>query len=630
MTSKETTGPRGNHIVFWKKLAHEVGRGVPLLQAVDKARSAVEGTELDSAVLSVIDAVNAGEDFSKALEAQGGVFSRSVRTMVRAGEAGGVLDVTMKRIAEGLEDGSFRLPGDEGGMEPGDAATALTFRAFGRLLSSGVPVLAVTEILAEEAPTPGIAEVWGSARKSIMEGDTLSDALGRFPEIMAEQVVDAVRWGERTGRLDKVAGRIADALDKGDTGSLPGAPPAGSVSCQPQEIINNADAPPVIKLVNLIILEALKTGASGIRIEPYAKRVNVRYRIDGAYVEKLSPPKKMHNAVVSRIKIMAQLDIAERRRPQDGKIKMKFKDQEIDFRVSVMPTVHGETVVMRIVRQNAAMKPLAEVVTVPGDLEAVKEACKRECGLVLVTGSPGSGKSTLLYSMIAEVDRKTRSVISIEDPVEYFMEGVQQIHINQKAGMTFPVTLRCAMRLDADVIVVGDIRDTETAELALKVPTAGRLVMAIMSTPTPVDTVTRLIDMGLPAYELNAALAMVVSQRLVRKLCPKCRTEVELSDDLAPPEAVEYLRGLKDATLFSPVGCDECNGSGYKGRAAIQELLIPDEGFRKALSSGADRAALNDAALAAGMKSFLSRGLELAARGVTSVDEVIRVASKPR
>jgi len=630
MTTSEMAKPLGEHVVFWRKLAHEVGRGVPLLQAIDKARSAVEGTELERAALAVANAVNAGEDFSKALEAHSNVFSRGVRTMVRAGEAGGVLDVIAKRIAEGLEDGSFPLPGAEGGMEPGDAVTARSFRAFGRLLSSGVPALTVTEILAEEAPTPGIAEVWRSARKSIMEGVNLSDALLQFPELMAETVVDAVRWGERTGRLDEAAKRIADALDKDDIDSLPGAPAKGSVTDQEEELVKLEDAAPIIKLVNMIILEGVKSGATDIHIEPYAKEVKVRYRIDGVCIEKLAPPKKMHNAVVSRIKIMAQMDVAERRRPQDGKIRMTMSGKTIDFRVAVMPAVHGEMVVMRILRRDAAMKSLEDVVSVASDLEKVRAASALAGGLVLVTGLPGSGKSTLLYSMVAEIDRKARSVVSIEDPVEYLMDDVQQVNMNHKAGLTFATAMRSVFRLDADMMVIGDIRDTETAEMALKAAMTGHLVMAAMHTPTPVDTVTRFIDMGLQAYELKAALAMVVSQRLVRKLCPECRMEVKLSDDLAPPEAVEYLRGLKDVTLFSPVGCDECNGSGYKGRAAIQEILVPDDGFRKALTSGADRAALHDAAREAGMKTFLTRGLDLAARGVTSVDEVLRVASKPR
>jgi type II secretory ATPase GspE/PulE/Tfp pilus assembly ATPase PilB-like protein len=446
---------------------------------------------------------------------------------------------------------------------------------------------------------------------------------------VAEKLVDAVRWGECTGHLDEAAKRIADALDKGDADSLPGAPPKGSVPDHKKDIVPLKDAEPVVKLVNMIILDGIKAGATDIHIEPYAKEVKVRYRIDGVCVEKLSPPKKLHNAVVSRIKIMAQLDIAQRRAPQDGKIRMKMAGETIDFRVAVMPTIYGETVVMRILRHNAAMKQLETVVSVANDLEKVRAACERRGGLILVTGSPGSGKSTLLYSMVGEINRKTRSVISIEDPVEYVMDGVQQIAVDHKLGLTFALTLRCALRLDADVIVIGELRDTETAEIALKAATVGRLVLAVMHTPTPVDTVTRLIDMGLPAYELNAALAALVSQRLVRKLCEKCKAETTVAEEGMPTEAVDYLRTLKGSTLFSPVGCDECTG-GYKGRAALQEILVPDEGFRRALSSGVDSVGLSEAALAAGMTTSLERGLELAAKGVTSVDEVLRVARDPR
>jgi len=582
----------------------------------------VKDEDLARAAIAVRDAVSAGDDFSKALEAQGEVFSRSVVTMARAGEAAGMLDVAMKHISEGLEDGSFPLPGTAGKMEPGVAATALSFRVFGRLLTSGVPILAVTEILADEAPTQGIADVWRGARKAIMEGVSLSEALQEFPEVMPERVVDAVRWAERAGRLDGIAERIAEALEKGETASLPGAPPAGSDLSKVEELVRNEDAAPVIKLVNLIILEALKAGASDIRIEPYANRVDVRYRIDGAYAERISPPKKMHNAVVSRIKIMANLDIAERRKPQDGRIELNVRGEPFNLRVSVMPTVHGELVVLRILRPEVAVKPLEEIVTVPADLDAVRRACERKSGLILVTGLAGSGKSTLLYSMVNEIKNVSKAIVMIEDPVCYAIDGIQQVNVNHKAGVTFPVALRSALRLDADVIVVGDVRDVETAELALKAAMTGHLVMAVMHTPTPVDTVTRLIDMGLPAFEVNTALAMVVSQRLVRKLCPKCRVEAKLGAADLPGDVAARIHGA-DATVFSPVGCADCGGLGYKGRAAVQEVLVPDESFRKALSSGAGKEELHAAAKSAGMTTMLERALDLAAKGVTSVEEAV-------
>jgi type II secretory ATPase GspE/PulE/Tfp pilus assembly ATPase PilB-like protein len=297
--------------------------------------------------------------------------------------------------------------------------------------------------------------------------------------------------------------------------------------------------------------------------------------------------------------------------------------------VAVMPTVHGETVVLRLLRPDTVVKPLDEIAADGADSRILRALCGLPSGLVLVTGAPGSGKSTLLYSMVNEIDRKTRSVVSVEDPIVFGLEDVQQIAVNHKVGMTYALALRSALRLDPDVIVVGELRDAETAEVALAAAATGHLVIGTMHTPTPAETVTRLVEMGLPAYGLNSALAGVVSQRLVRKLCPKCRAETKAPGEGAPEEAAEIIRGLENATLFSPVGCEECNG-GYKGRAAIQEVLVPDEGFRRALSSGADRAGLREAATAAGTVTALRRGLELAAKGVTSVDEVLRVTRDPR
>ena len=516
----------GKHVAYWRKFAESFGAGVSLLGSLDVVRGAFAHTEFDAATAAVTEAVKAGTDLSVAMAVHGSLFPRSVRTMVRAGEARGELDEIVETIADGLEDGSFRVPGVEGGTEAGDAATARTFRAFGRLLGSGVPLLETLEILAEEAPTPAISEAWQAVRRAVMDGGAVAGAMKEFPDLFAERVVDAVDRGERSGSLDAKAAGIADALAAGDLNLLPTATPAGAEVGGGLEKLE--DAEPVVKLVNMIILEGIKAGATDIHVEPYDNEVKVRYRIDGVCVEKLSPPKKYHNAVVSRIKIMAELDIAERRGPQDGKIKINVRGTSYDLRVAVMPTVYGETVVMRVLRPDAAAKSLSEVISVEADLEKVRAACLLPGGLVLVTGVPGSGKSTLLYSMVNEIDRKTRSVVTIEDPVVYTMDDVQQIAINHKLGLTFALMLRCALRLDADVMVVGEVRDTETADVALKAAMAGRLVLLAMHTPTPVDTVTRLVDMGLPAYELNAALVAVISQCLVRKLCPKCRTEAKV------------------------------------------------------------------------------------------------------
>jgi type II secretory ATPase GspE/PulE/Tfp pilus assembly ATPase PilB-like protein len=427
------------------------------------------------------------------------------------------------------------------------------------------------------------------------------------------------------GRLDTVFFDAAAAVEKGDLGSLPRLYPEVTAADVADMIQKVEEPAPVVKLVNLIILEGIKAGATDIHIEPYEKEVKVRFRVDGVCVEGTSPPKKHHNGVVSRLKIMAEMDIAERRMPQDGKIRLNVRGTPYDLRVAVMPTVHGETVVMRILRSDGAMRSLEEVVSVEADLERIRAACRLPEGAVLVTGASGTGKSTLLYSMVHEIDRTANCVVSVEDLVEYAMADVQQVQVNHKLGQTIATMVGVALRHDPDVVVVGEVRDIETAARVFEAATTGHLMLAMLHAPTAVDAVAQLVDMGLEAFRVNGALAAVVSQRLARKLCPNCRAETKVTEEGMPREAVEYLRGMEDATLFSPVGCEECSG-GYKGRVAIQEFLVPDDGFRRALSSGADRAGLREAALASGMASFLQRGLGLAARGVTSVEEVLRVA----
>ncbi|MHC5056601.1 MAG: ATPase, T2SS/T4P/T4SS family [Planctomycetota bacterium] len=624
MAISQMEGPSGEHVAFWRRFADEIGSGVPLLKALESAREAVAGTELDRAAVATEEAVRAGEDFSKALEAHEGVFPRAVRAMVRAGEAGGVLDVIAKRIAEGLEDGSFPLPGAESKIEPGDAATARTFRAFGRLISSGVPILEALGIVSKDACVPAMTEALAEVTRAVRDGGGMGDAMAEFPEVFAGPVVEAVRWGEAIRHLDTALLDAAAALEKGDLGSLPRLSPEDTAADVAGRIQKMGDAAPVVKLVNLMILEGIQSGATDIHIEPYEKEVKVRFRIDGICVERLSPPRKMHSAVVSRLKIMADMDIAERRMPQDGKIKINVRGTPYDLRVAVMPTVYGETVGMRILRPEGATRSLDEVVSVKADLERVRAACRLPEGAVLVTGASGTGKSTLLYSMVHEIDRTANCVVSVEDPVEYTMEGVQQVQVNYKLGQTIATMVGVALRHDPDVVVVGEVRDTETAARVFEAATTGHLMLAMLHAPTAVDAVTQLVDMGLEPFRVNGALAGVVSQRLVRKLCPTCRAEAKAPEEGTPKEAAEIIRGLGDATFFSPVGCGECNG-GYKGRAAIQEVLIPDDGFRRALASGADRVALERAGREGGAVPFVRRGLELAAKGVTSAEEALRV-----
>ncbi|MHC4502556.1 MAG: ATPase, T2SS/T4P/T4SS family [Planctomycetota bacterium] len=620
------------HVAFWKTLTDALGRGVPLLKCLEKAKAEFAGTEFETASASLIEDLLAGKDFSRAMEGHASLFSRSLRAMVRAGEASGQLDKVMARIVEGLEDGSFRVPGTERPQSPPDgesdtptaADTARLFRVFGRSLSSGVNIVETLDIISEEAGTSTLSEAMQAVRRAIMDGRPVAGAMREFPDLFADRIVDAVRWGERAGKLDSVVTQIADGLEAGDLSSLPSERERAS-GAGPQEIGKAEDVAPVVKLVNLILSEAIKAGATDIHIEPFPDRTRVRYRIDGECAEKLSPPRNMHNAVLSRIKIMAKLDIVERRTPQDGKFQIKMGDKTIDTRVSVLPTVHGESVTIRMLRPDRALRGLGEFGLADDVVGKLRELTRRNAGVIIVAGPSGSGKSTLLYAMLKEIDSEKECVVTVEDPVEFCLDGVAQIHVNTKAGVTFPHALRAMLRHDPDVLLVGELRDLETAQIAFRAAITGHLVFTVMHTGTSPETVTRLVDMGIEPFLINGSLAAAISQRLVRKLCDGCKVEAEVSEERMPKEAVEFIRS-RDGKVFAPAGCDECSGTGYRGRLAIHEILIPDENFRKALARSPNVPSVKSAALHAGMKTMFESGMELVLKGFTSIDEVYRVA----
>ncbi len=622
------------HVAFWKTLAEALGSGVALLGCLEKAGTELAGTEFEKVSASLIDDLKARIDLSKAMEGHASLFSRGVLALVRAGEASGQLDKIMGRIAEGLGDGSLRLSGNErpesapdAERETTTAETVRLFRAFGRLLTSGVNIMEMLEILSEEAATSRLREAMQGVRRAIIDGYPMARAMKEFPDLFAERVIDAVSWGEKKGKLESAVTQIADGLEAGDLSSLP-AERARASAGEPQDIEKAEDAHPVIKLVNSILLEAIKAGASDIHIEPYEDRSRVRYRIDGACADKVCPPRRMHNAVVSRIKIMSDMDIAERRKPQDGKFRLKMGGRMIEFRVNILPTVHGESVVLRILSGDRPIPALDKLGLAAVDLERIRSLCRRGAGVVVVSGPTGSGKSTLLYSMLKEIDAEKKCVVTIEDPVEYLLDRIEQIQVNARAGLTFPNALRATLRRDPDVILVGHLGDVETAEIAFRAALTGHLVFTVMYSPDAPSTVMRLVNIGLEPFLINGALAAAISQRLVRKLCDKCKVEAKASEELMPKEAIEFIRS-REAKVYSPTGCDECSG-GYRGRLAIHEILIPDENFRKTLARTPDAASVRKAALDAGMRTMFETGLELAAKGITSVEEVCRVAWNTR
>jgi len=385
-----------------------------------------------------------------------------------------------------------------------------------------------------------------------------------------------------------------------------------------------ASEAPVIRLVNQIIARAVETQASDIHIEPFEDRLRVRYRYDGALVEADSPPGRLTPAITSRIKIMARLDIAERRLPQDGRLKLAVRGQEVDFRVSTIPSLWGETVVMRVLDRTAVAFDYAKLGLPPAVVAQLTKALDLPNGIVLVTGPTGSGKTTTLYSGLLSLNSISRKVVTVEDPIEYQLRGINQIQIKPQIGLTFATLLRSILRQDPDVIMVGEIRDLETAQIAVQAALTGHLVLSTLHTNSAAATITRLRDMGLEDYLLTAVLRGVLAQRLVRRLCQACRVEVAAAPELVARFGLDRRTPERPIRLWHATGCPACRGTGYRGRLAIAEFLHPDAAIERLIFAHADHNEIERAAVAAGMASMFDAGLEAALDGVTTIEEVMR------
>jgi type IV pilus assembly protein PilB len=385
---------------------------------------------------------------------------------------------------------------------------------------------------------------------------------------------------------------------------------------------------PVVKLVNMMIYQAVKSRASDIHIEPYDKQLRVRYRLDGKLREVLSPPKRLLNAITSRIKIMSELDIAERRIPQDGKFKLLIEGRHIDFRVSILPTIHGEKTVIRILDTSNLSYNLEELGFEPKCLSDLREASRAPYGMIIITGPTGSGKSTTLYSIIREIMSETTNIVTVEDPVEYQMDGVNQVQVNVKQGLTFAGALRSILRQDPNVILVGEIRDMETMDIAVKAALTGHLVLTTLHTNDAAQAILRMVDMGVDPFMVAAATLLFSAQRLARKLCPYCKQKVER---LPPKE--ELLRvGFKESelenlTIFKATGCNRCNDTGYKGRMALLETLVVNDEIERMIVDGASVADIKKTAIEKyGMITVRRAGLLKVMAGLTSLEEVLSVS----
>jgi type IV pilus assembly protein PilB len=387
-----------------------------------------------------------------------------------------------------------------------------------------------------------------------------------------------------------------------------------------EEEINSA---PIVKLVDSMLKEAIKMRTSDVHIEPFEKYVKIRYRVDGQLQEKQRIPVESLASLVTRVKILANLNIAEKRVPQDGRMKIKSDGKEIDMRVSVLPTIFGEKIVIRILNTNSFNVSKEQLGMDPEDLEKLERIMNTPYGIILATGPTGSGKSTTLYSILKELNRDDVNIVTVEDPVEYMLEGVNQVNVNVKAGLTFASGLRSILRQDPDIVMIGEIRDGETAEIAIRAAITGHVVLSTIHTNDAPSTIVRLEDMGIQSYLVGSSIVGIIAQRLVRKICPHCAVEYAASD---------YEKKLLDVdasthiTLYKGIGCQRCENTGYSGRLGVYEIMEITKDMRDLISRGADVEDIKQLALTKGMKTIRKGCENLVLKGQTTIDELIKTA----
>jgi type II secretory ATPase GspE/PulE/Tfp pilus assembly ATPase PilB-like protein len=389
------------------------------------------------------------------------------------------------------------------------------------------------------------------------------------------------------------------------------------------DLMHLANEAPVVRLVNLLLIEALDARASDVHLEGYQDGLHVRYRVDGVLQAAPSPPPHLTAAIVSRLKIMADLDIAERRLPQDGRIRLRLQNRQVDVRVSTVPTLRGESVVLRLLDKERGRISLAELGMAADTLELFAEVVSRPHGIVLSTGPTGSGKTTTLYAAIEMIRTGREKILTVEDPVEYELAGVPQVPVNEKVGVTFATALRALLRQDPDIIYVGEIRDPETAQIATQAALTGHLVLSTLHTNDAPTALTRLLDLDVAAYLVASTVDAVLAQRLVRRICPHCATPV------APDRTAERrldLDALNLRQVWKGAGCGECRNTGYVGRIGIYELLVMDNELRVEVQQRRGSEELRQMAIAKGMRTLQDDGFRLVRAGVTTLDEVLRVA----
>lgn len=451
--------------------------------------------------------------------------------------------------------------------------------------------------------------------------DDIRSALGeQVLPVMAEgaQILGAI------SDLEHSDSRVAEAIQAAVIDSRPVA-----VQSDDDSIAEARDESPIVQFVDILIAKAIQERASDIHVEPSSDDLRIRFRVDGVLNDAMSPPKSLQSGIISRIKVMADIDIAERRLPQDGRLTVDTPDGQTDLRVVTVPTVHGEAAVLRILQNDARGGGLANLGFLPQPLESFRTAYTKPWGAILVTGPTGSGKSTTLYGTLEELRDPTKNIITIEDPVEFRMDGVKQVQVNARAGMTFPTALRSFLRADPDIILVGEIRDTETATIAVEASLTGHMVLSTIHTNNAASTPLRLIEMGVQPFLVTSSLNAVLAQRLARRLCDRCKTSRTMKvgphdRSVIPPE---FIAEDDTYTIWNPVGCPSCSNSGYHGRFAIHEVMTMTEEMRDLILAGASANKVELLAVSQGMVTLRNDGLRKALAGVTSLEEILRVVN---
>jgi type IV pilus assembly protein PilB len=385
------------------------------------------------------------------------------------------------------------------------------------------------------------------------------------------------------------------------------------------KLIARAEEAPVVKLVDLIVRQAIDERASDIHIEPFKERISLRYRIDGKLYEIPPPAKHLHMPIISRIKILAKLDIAEKRLPQDGVFLVKIEEKPIDIRVSTIPTIYGEKIVMRILDRSVVVLDMNVLGFEPKQLEDIRRAIHSPYGLVFLTGPTGSGKTTTLYAILSEIKNPTKNIVTVEDPVEYKLEGVNQVQVKPEIGLTFAAALRSFLRQDPDIMLVGEVRDLETAQICLRSALTGHLVLSTLHTNDAPSAVNRIMDIGIEPYMLAPSLLCVAAQRLVRKLCPDCKEAYE------PSREERASLSLKADLIYRPKGCVKCNNTGFKGRACIAEVMIVNQQIQELINQGAPFQKTREVARAHGMETLYESAIKKVEKGITSLEEALSV-----